>query len=65
MEDGIISWQDQWTNIKLRWAIHKREWSSAVDDTYKLGQLARVQYERFKPDWKALRSTLSSGRLLP
>jgi len=37
----LISWPDQWSNLKARWAIHLKEWKDATKGVAKLGRTFR------------------------
>ncbi len=37
----LISWPDQWSNIKARWDIHLKEWKAATKDVAELGKAFR------------------------
>ena len=41
----LISWADQWENLKARWFIHTVEWKAAIKDLRELGRALRGHLE--------------------
>ena len=41
----LISWPAQLENLKVRWAIHTREWNAAIKDLLELGRTFRGHLE--------------------
>ena len=44
----LISWPDQLSNLKARWAIHLKEWHSATKDVAELGRAFRGHLEELQ-----------------
>ncbi len=47
-EARLVSWPDQLSNLKARWAIHLKEWDSATKDVAELGRAFRGHLEELQ-----------------
>ncbi len=47
-EARLVSWSDQWSNLKARWDIHRKEWKAATKDVAELGRAFRAHLEELQ-----------------